>query len=179
MLRGKHDGRADSPGYLRIQHRTADGGECRGQGQPAGHAGVQFRSHGVWQRDQLRPLPRVSIRGLITSLARPGGNVTGSTWDVSVETYSAKRPPLCLRHLSRSRRVRRAARRLVRPLHRSPAEHLPGAALLDCTHDVQPRGCGGQYEPQALLRFRHPGRLGHTGARSRPWRRARRARPQS
>ncbi len=31
-------------------------------------------------------------RGLITSLARPGGNVTGSTWDVSVETCARHSP---------------------------------------------------------------------------------------
>jgi len=56
---GEHDGHANSPGYLRVRHRTADGGERRGQGQAAGHGWVQFRSPGVWQRDQLRPLPGV------------------------------------------------------------------------------------------------------------------------
>jgi len=38
---------------------------------------------------------------------------------------------------------------------------LAVAALLDCIHDVQPRGCGGQYDPQALPRSSPPGRPGY------------------
>ncbi len=58
------------------------------------------------------PIPVVIVavddpvgRGLITSLARPGGNVTGSTWDVSVETYAAETLGILKQALPKSSRV--------------------------------------------------------------------------
>ena len=58
------------------------------------------------------PIPVVIVavddpvgRGLITSLARPGGNVTGSTWDVSVETYTAETLRILKQALPKSSRV--------------------------------------------------------------------------
>ena len=44
-------------------------------------------------------------RGLVTSLARPGGNVTGATWDVDVETYAAKTLKILKQALPKSFRV--------------------------------------------------------------------------
>jgi putative ABC transport system substrate-binding protein len=44
-------------------------------------------------------------RGLIKSLARPGGNVTGSTWDVSVEMYTAQTLAILKQALPKSARV--------------------------------------------------------------------------
>ena len=44
-------------------------------------------------------------RGLVTSLARPGGNVTGATWDVDVETYVAKTLKILKQALPKSFRV--------------------------------------------------------------------------
>jgi ABC-type uncharacterized transport system substrate-binding protein len=44
-------------------------------------------------------------RGLVTSLARPGGNVTGATWDVDVEMYAAKTLKILKQALPKSFRV--------------------------------------------------------------------------
>jgi putative ABC transport system substrate-binding protein len=58
------------------------------------------------------PIPVVMVavddpvgRGLVASLARPGGNMTGSTWDVSAETYTMKTLEILKRALPKSSRV--------------------------------------------------------------------------
>ncbi len=58
------------------------------------------------------PIPVVIVavdnpvgRGLVTSLARPGGNITGSTWDVSVEMYATKMLKMLKEALPGSSRV--------------------------------------------------------------------------
>ncbi len=58
------------------------------------------------------PIPVVMVavddpvgRGLVTSLARPGGNVTGATWDVDVETYAAKTLKILKQALPKTSRV--------------------------------------------------------------------------
>ena len=58
------------------------------------------------------PLPVVMMavddpvgRGLVSSLVRPGGNMTGYTWDVGVETYAKETLQILKRALPKSSRV--------------------------------------------------------------------------
>src|SRR5260370_18443553 len=58
--------------------------------------------------------------GLVASLARPGGNMTGSTWDVGVETYTAKTLAILKGALPKSARVAF----LWRPDHPAARDYL-------------------------------------------------------
>ena len=59
-------------------------------------------------------------RGLVSSLARPGGNVTGATWDVDVETYATKTLKILKRALPKTSRVAF----LWRPDHPAARDYL-------------------------------------------------------